>query len=155
MARKDLRTHLHQQVLESLAKGAKLQMGGVIPEQIGFYYPPTVLTQVRPGMPAFDDELFGPVLSICVARDEDDAIGLANQTRFGLGSAIFTRDQERGERLATEALDTGFSAVNGGVSSDPRLPFGGVKHSGYGRELSHEGILEFMNIKTVILHGQH
>ena len=103
-------------------------------------------------MPAFDDELFGPVFSITLAADEQHAIELANQTRFGLGSAVFTRDLERGERIAKFELETGFSAVNGAVGSDPRLPFGGVKHSGFGRELSREGILEFMNIKTVVVY---
>lgn len=152
MAREDLRAHLHQQVLDSIAKGAVLRVGGVLPHQRGFYYPPTVLTHVRPGMPAFDDELFGPVFSITVAADEDHAIELANQTRYGLGSAVFTQDLERGKRIAASSLETGFSAVNGAVASDPRLPFGGVKHSGFGRELSREGILEFMNIKTVVVY---
>ncbi len=152
MAREDLRAHLHQQVLESIAKGAVLRLGGVLPHQRGFYYTPTILTHVRPGMPAFDDELFGPVFSITLAADERHAIELANQSRFGLGSAVFTRDLERGERIAKFEFETGFSAVNGAVGSDPRLPFGGVKHSGFGRELSREGILEFMNIKTVVVY---
>lgn len=151
MARSDLRSHLHQQVLESIAKGAVLRVGGVLPHQRGFYYPPTVLTHVRAGMPAFDDEIFGPVFAISIAFDEANAIALANHTRFGLGSAVFTRDIERGERIATIELESGQSAVNGAVASDPRLPFGGTKHSGFGRELSREGMLEFMNIKTVVV----
>lgn len=151
MARADLRTHLHQQVLESIAKGAVLRLGGVLPPHRGFYYPPTVLTHVRPGMTAFDDELFGPVFAVIFAADENDAIILANQTRFGLGSAVFTRDIARGEFIATEELDAGLSSVNAAVVSDPRLPFGGIKHSGFGRELAREGLTEFMNIKTVVI----
>ncbi|MCR9192546.1 MAG: NAD-dependent succinate-semialdehyde dehydrogenase [Gammaproteobacteria bacterium] len=152
MAREDLRSKIHQQVLDSVAKGATLQLGGTMPEQRGFYYPPTILTDVRPGMPAFDEELFGPVFAVITAKDETDAIALANQTQFGLGSAVFTRDLVRGERIASLELHSGQSAVNSSVVSDPRLPFGGVKHSGYGRELSQEGIREFVNIKTVVVH---
>lgn len=151
MAREDLRAHVHQQVRESVAKGAMLRLGGCLPKERGYYYPITVLTHVRPGMPAFDDEVFGPVLAITLAADEEEAIQLANQSRFGLGGAVFTRDLERGERIATEELQAGQTAVNTAVSSDPRLPFGGTKHSGCGRELGREGIREFMNIKTVIV----
>ncbi len=151
MAREDLRAHVHQQVLESIAKGAILRLGGGLPQDRGFYYPPTILTHVRPGMPAFDDEVFGPVFAITIAADEADAIDLANQTRFGLGSAVFTKDLERGERIASVDLHSGQACVNGAVASDPRLPFGGTKHSGFGRELAQEGIREFMNIKTVIV----
>lgn len=152
MARGDLRAALHQQVLDSVAKGAVLRLGGILPSERGFYYPPTVLTHVRPGMVAFDEEMFGPVFAIVVAAHETHAIELANQTRFGLGAAVFTRDIERGEQIATTALESGAATVNGAVSSDPRLPFGGTKHSGYGRELSREGILEFVNIKSVVVH---
>jgi succinate-semialdehyde dehydrogenase/glutarate-semialdehyde dehydrogenase len=151
MARADLRAQLHQQVLESVTQGAQLVLGGSIPEQCGYYYPPTVLTEVQPGMPAFDDELFGPVLAICVADNEAQALMLANHSRFGLGSAIFTRNTRHGEELATHTFDNGTCAVNSAVSSDPRVPIGGVKHSGYGRELSSAGIHEFMNIKTVLM----
>lgn len=155
LARGDLRKTLHQQVTESIAKGAKLHCGGVIPSGIGYYYPPTVLTNVSPGMPAFDDELFGPVIAIMAVNDEDEAIHLANQSRYGLGAAIFTRDLARGEQLATHAIEAGTCFVNGYVASDPRLPFGGIKHSGFGRELAREGILEFVNIKTVGIHDHN
>lgn len=151
MARDDLRAHVHQQVRETVAKGAMLRLGGNLPKERGYYYPPTVLTHVRPGMPAFDDEIFGPVFAITIATDESQAIQLANQSRFGLGAAVFTRDLERGERIAVEELQAGQANVNSAVSSDPRLPFGGIKHSGYGRELAREGIREFMNIKTIVV----
>lgn len=153
MARADLRDSLHQQVMDSLAAGAVLRLGGVIPDKPGYYYPPTLLTEVHAGMPAFDDELFGPVFVMISAQDETDAISLANQTRFGLGAAIFTSDLERGEYLAMHEIEAGTCFVNSMVVSDPRLPFGGIKHSGYGRELSKEGFLEFMNVKTVGIHG--
>jgi succinate-semialdehyde dehydrogenase / glutarate-semialdehyde dehydrogenase len=151
MARADLRETLQQQVQDSIKKGAILRVGGVIPEGQGFYYPPTMLTQVTPGMPAFDEELFGPVIALIEATDEADAIRLANQTQYGLGASIFTRDEERGEALATDALQAGTCFVNGKVTSDPRVPFGGIKHSGFGRELAREGILSFVNMKTVAI----
>jgi succinate-semialdehyde dehydrogenase/glutarate-semialdehyde dehydrogenase len=149
LARRDLRDELHDQVEASVKKGARLLTGGVVPEGAGAYYPPTVLTDVTPGMPAYDDELFGPVASIISAADEADAIRIANDTVFGLGAAVFTRDLALGERIATTELDAGCCFVNGFVRSDPRLPFGGVKESGYGRELADVGIREFVNIKTV------
>ncbi len=149
MAREDLRSQLHQQIQVSLAKGATLLVGGEIPRQRGYYYPPTILLNVSPGMPAFDEELFGPVISIIIAEDEAHAIQLANQSRYGLGGAVFTRDLARGERIATQEIEVGSCFVNSLVTSDPRLPFGGIKRSGFGRELAQEGILEFMNIKTV------
>jgi len=148
-ARKDLRDELHEQVLESIAKGAKVLLGGKIPEEKGAYYPPTVLSNVKPGMPAYEEELFGPVAALIKAKDETDAFQIANSTIFGLGAAIFTKDKKRGEQLAIEKLDAGCCFVNEFVKSDPRLPFGGIKESGYGRELSHYGIKEFVNIKTV------
>ena len=148
-ARPDLRDHLHQQVLKSMEQGARCLLGGAVPQGKGAYYPPTVLTDVRPGMPAFDEELFGPVAAIVPVKDEQDAIEKANQSRFGLGAAVFTADAARGERIAAEGLQAGCCFVNDFVRSDPRLPFGGVKESGYGRELSHFGMHEFMNIKTV------
>ena len=151
MARKDLRNTLQLQVEKSLKQGAKLLGGGIIPEGKGFYYPPTLLTNVKPGMPAFDEELFGPVISICSAKDEQEAILLANSGEYGLGAAVFTTDLERGERIATHEIDSGACFVNAFVASDPRLPFGGIKHSGYGRELSKEGILEFVNTKTIVV----
>lgn len=144
-----LRDELHDQVLRSIEAGAKLLLGGFVPEMKGAFYPPTVLADVKPGMPAFDEELFGPVAAIVKAEDEDDAIKLANQTVFGLGAAVFTKDVARGERIAKEKLNAGSCFVNQFVRSDPRLPFGGIKESGYGRELSVFGIREFVNIKTV------
>jgi len=148
-ARRDLRDQLHEQVAKSVAAGARLVLGGSVPEGPGAFYPPTVLTGVGPGMPAYDEELFGPVAAVIAARDEGDAMRIANDSPFGLGGAIFTRDAARGERLAREAMEAGSCFVNAGVKSDPRLPFGGIKQSGYGRELSHFGIREFVNIKTV------
>ena len=149
MARTDLRDELHDQVERSLAAGATCVLGGSIPDREGAYYSATILTGVEPGMPAFDEELFGPVAAVIKADDEADAIRLANATEFGLGAAVFTKDLDRGERIAREELEAGACFVNGMVKSDPRLPFGGVKTSGYGRELSRHGILEFVNIKTV------
>lgn len=149
LARIDLRDGLHDQVQRSIRAGAVCKLGGVIPDMEGAYYPPTVLTQVKPGMPAYEEELFGPVAAIITAEDEEDAIRIANDSVFGLGGGIFTRDTERGRRIVEERLEAGFCAVNAFVRSDPRLPFGGVKESGYGRELSHYGIKEFTNIKTV------
>ena len=148
-ARHDLRDELHQQVQTSIKHGARCLLGGDLPDGPGAYYPPTVLTDVGPGQPAYDEELFGPVAAIVPAKSEDDAIGKANDTVFGLGAAVFTQDTARGERIATERLQAGSCFVNELVKSDPRLPFGGIKQSGYGRELSHYGIKEFVNIKTV------
>jgi len=146
-----LRDELHQQVIESIKRGAELKLGGFIPNVIGAFYPPTVLTNVLPGMPAFDEELFGPVASIIKAKDENDAIELANNSIFGLGAAIFTSDLQKGEMIAKTKLNAGNCFVNAFVRSDPRLPFGGIKQSGYGRELSIFGIREFVNIKTVVV----
>jgi succinate-semialdehyde dehydrogenase/glutarate-semialdehyde dehydrogenase len=151
LARKDLRDTLQIQVEKSLKQGAKLLSGGIIPKGKGFFYPPTLLTEVKPGMTAFDEELFGPVIAICSAEDEAEAITLANTGPYGLGAAVFTKDLERGERIAMEEIEAGACFVNALVSSDPRLPFGGIKNSGYGRELSKEGILEFVNTKTIVV----
>ncbi len=148
-ARMDLRDELHEQVRKSVEAGATLLLGGEPPEGPGAFYPATVLADVRPGMPAWDEELFGPVASIIGVADEAEAIRVANDSVFGLGAAVFTGDRERGERVARDELDAGACFVNGMVRSDPRLPFGGVKESGYGRELSAHGIREFVNIKTV------
>ncbi len=148
-ARRDLRDELHQQVVRSVARGARVLLGGVVPEGPGAFYPPTVLTDVTRGMPAYDEELFGPVAAIVEARDESEAIRLANDSAFGLGAAVCTSDTERGERIARERLQAGACFVNAFVKSDPRLPFGGIKESGYGRELAAFGIREFVNIKTV------
>ena len=149
MAREDLRDHLHEQVQASVAAGATLLLGGEVPDRPGWFYPPTVLGDVRSGMPAYEEELFGPVASIIPVSDEDAAIAVANDTSYGLGAAVFTRDLARGRRIAEEELDAGACFVNAFVRSDPRLPFGGVKESGYGRELSPFGIHEFVNVKTV------
>ncbi|RMG66755.1 MAG: NAD-dependent succinate-semialdehyde dehydrogenase [Calditrichaeota bacterium] len=151
LARLDLRDELHRQVTESIEKGAHCLLGGKIPEGPGAFYPPTVLTQVAPGQPAYEEELFGPVAAIIPVADERAAIEVANRSRFGLGAAVFTRDLARGERIAARELEAGCCFVNDFVRSDPRLPFGGVKESGYGRELSHYGIKEFVNIKTVYI----
>jgi succinate-semialdehyde dehydrogenase / glutarate-semialdehyde dehydrogenase len=148
MAREDLRDELHGQVERSLVLGAKLVTGGSILGTKGAYYAPTILDQVQPGMPAFDEELFGPVAAIIRAQNEEDAIKLANQTQFGLGASVWTQDATRGQAVARK-IHAGCTFVNGIVKSDPRLPFGGVKESGYGRELSYHGIREFVNIKTV------
>jgi succinate-semialdehyde dehydrogenase/glutarate-semialdehyde dehydrogenase len=150
-ARQNLRDDLHQQVVKSVELGARLMLGGKIPDGKGAFYPPTVLTDVRKGMPAYEEELFGPVASIISAKDEQDAISIANDSIFGLGCAVFTKDTARGERIAEQQLEAGSCFVNSFVKSDPRLPFGGIKESGYGRELSHYGIREFVNIKTVYI----
>jgi succinate-semialdehyde dehydrogenase/glutarate-semialdehyde dehydrogenase len=148
-ARVDLRDELHGQVERSVAAGARCLLGGTIPPGRGAFYPPTVLAAVAPGMPAFDEELFGPVGAIVPARDEAEAIRLANRSVFGLGAAVFTRDVARGERIAARDIEAGSCFVNAFVKSDPRLPFGGIKQSGYGRELAVFGIREFVNIKTI------
>ncbi|MGZ3400779.1 MAG: NAD-dependent succinate-semialdehyde dehydrogenase [Caulobacteraceae bacterium] len=148
----EARDAIHQQVAESVAKGARLLLGGQVPDRPGAWYPATVLAGVRPGMQAHDEEVFGPVAAIIEAKDEADAIRIANESEFGLGSGVLTRDLQRGERIAVEELEAGMSFVNQNVRSDPRLPFGGVKHSGYGRDLTAFGIREFVNIKSVLVH---
>ncbi len=150
-ARADLRDDLHRQVLESIDKGARCLLGGFVPEDEGAWYPATVLTDVGPGMPAYDEELFGPVAAIIPVADEDEAIRVANDSAFGLGAAVMTRDVRRGKKIAAEQLEAGACFVNTYVKSDPRLPFGGIKDSGYGRELGRNGIHEFVNIKTVYI----
>ncbi|HEY8519718.1 MAG TPA: NAD-dependent succinate-semialdehyde dehydrogenase [Gammaproteobacteria bacterium] len=143
------REKVHDQVRRSVAAGAACVLGGEIPDAPGYFYPPTVLTGVVPGMPAFDEEIFGPVAAIAEATDEEHAIELANRSVYGLGAAVFTKDVERGHAIAARRLDAGNCFVNEIVRSDPRLPFGGVKDSGYGRELGAFGIREFVNVKTV------
>lgn len=149
LARADLREQLHRQVQQSMAMGATCLIGGKIPEGPGFFYPPTVLTNVQPGMPAYEEELFGPVAAIIPVDDTAAAIATANNSQYGLGAAIFSRNVAAAEQLATEELQAGSCFINAQVHSDPRLPFGGIKASGYGRELSHFGIKEFVNIKSV------
>ena len=147
-ARVDLRDELHHQVEESVKRGARRLLGGEIPPGKGAFYPPTLLAAVDRGMPAFDEETFGPVAAVIRAKDEADAVRLANDSSFGLGAAIWTKDRARAERLAAQ-VEAGAVFVNGVVKSDPRLPFGGIKRSGYGRELSEYGIREFVNVKSV------
>jgi succinate-semialdehyde dehydrogenase/glutarate-semialdehyde dehydrogenase len=151
MARHDLRAELHQQVQDCIAQGAELVCGGVMPEGPGNFYPPTILRNVRPGMEAYDNELFGPVIAFIDADNEAHAFEIANCTRFGLGAAVFTQDLVKGEHIARNILQAGTCCVNAKVISDPALPFGGIKASGYGRELAGEGIREFVNIKTICI----
>jgi succinate-semialdehyde dehydrogenase / glutarate-semialdehyde dehydrogenase len=148
LARADLVDDLERQVDESVRLGARAVVGGKRVQGDGYYFEPTVLTNVRPGMPAYHEETFGPVAAVIRVKDSEDALRVANDTDFGLGSNIWTRDVERGKRMA-EAVEAGLVFINGMVASDARLPFGGVKRSGYGRELSEYGIKEFTNIQTV------
>ncbi len=148
MARTDLRDELHQQVSDSIEQGAVPLVGCAPVEGRGAFYQPSILDRVGPGMRAWDEELFGPVAIVIRARDEEEALTIANGSRFGLGGSVWTTDSERGERLARR-VQSGCCFVNGMVKSDPRLPFGGIKDSGYGRELSWHGIHEFVNAKTV------
>lgn len=147
-ARVDLRDALHRQVEESIQRGARRVLGGEIPSGPGAFYPPTLLIAVDRGMPAFDEETFGPVAAVIRAKDDADAVRHANGSVFGLGASLWTQDRAKAERLAAR-IEAGAVFVNGLVKSDPRLPFGGIKRSGYGRELSEYGIREFVNIKSV------
>lgn len=155
MARIDLRDQLHKQVRKNIEMGAKLILGGQLPKDAAHnaYYAATLLTNVKKGMPAYSEEIFGPVASVITAKDSNDAIRIANDTTFGLGAAVFTKNKRKAEKIAREQLQAGACFVNGLVRSDPRLPFGGVKMSGYGRELGLHGIHEFVNIKTVYIAG--
>jgi succinate-semialdehyde dehydrogenase/glutarate-semialdehyde dehydrogenase len=146
-----LRDKLHQQVSKSINMGAELLLGGETPAGTGAYYPATVLANVKKGMPAFDEELFGPVAALIKAKDEAEAIQFANDSIFGLGAAVFSSDEKKAEKIAKEKLNAGSCFINAFVKSDPRLPFGGINESGYGRELSVFGIREFVNIKTVYI----
>jgi succinate-semialdehyde dehydrogenase/glutarate-semialdehyde dehydrogenase len=148
MARADLRDELHSQVQDSVAKGAKLLLGGEPVAGSHAGYPATILDNVAPGMPAYEEELFGPAAAILRVRDDAEALRVANDTTFGLGGSVWTADAVRGEAIAKK-LECGAAFVNAIVKSDPRLPFGGSKRSGFGRELADHGIHEFMNIKTV------
>jgi succinate-semialdehyde dehydrogenase/glutarate-semialdehyde dehydrogenase len=151
LARMDLRETLHRQVQDSVIAGANLLCGGQIPPGMGAYYPATVLGNVRPGMPAGEEEIFGPVAAIIAAKDEDDAIRIANDTEYGLGAVVCSADRERAERIARDRLEAGSCFVNAFTRSDPRLPFGGIKGSGIGRELGAHGIRELCNVKTVYI----
>ena len=148
LARADLRRDLQAQVTASVRRGARVLLGGKIPSGEGFYYPPSVLTNVRRGMPAYDEELFGPVAAIISVRDEEQAVAVANDSIYGLGAGIFTRDRRRGRELAGR-IESGQVFINEAVRSDPTLPFGGVKQSGYGRELALWGLRAFVNTKTI------
>ncbi|HEX2866867.1 MAG TPA: NAD-dependent succinate-semialdehyde dehydrogenase [Ignavibacteriales bacterium] len=148
IAREDLLLELDKQVQESVKMGARIVTGGKRLGMKGYYYPVTVLTNVKPGMPAYGQETFGPIAAIIQAEDEEDAVRIANDTQFGLGANLWTGDIERAKRLA-HRIEAGSIFINGMVHSDPRLPFGGIKNSGYGRELAQYGIKEFLNIKTV------
>jgi succinate-semialdehyde dehydrogenase / glutarate-semialdehyde dehydrogenase len=150
-ARTDLRDELQKQVIECTSKGAEVSLGGEIPQLLGAYYPATVLENVKPGTPAYDDEIFGPVAALIKVKDANEAVRTANDSIFGLGAAVFTSDKSKGEKIAAEELNAGCCFVNDSVKSDPRLPFGGIKDSGYGRELSVVGMREFLNIKTVVV----
>jgi succinate-semialdehyde dehydrogenase/glutarate-semialdehyde dehydrogenase len=150
IAREDLRDLVHSQVQRSVEAGAELLCGGHVPNAPGWYYPPTVLAGVKKGMAAYEEEIFGPVATIIEVADDEEAIAVSNDSDYGLGSAVFSSDAARALAIA-KRLETGNCFINAMVKSDPRLPFGGVKHSGYGRELSHHGIREFVNIKTLYL----
>lgn len=147
LAARNFVDEIHQQVIDSVKMGAKIELGGIIPGEVCFY-PSTLLTNVKPEMPVFKEETFGPVVAFFVVKDETEAISVANNSLFGLGAAIWTNNVERGERIARQ-IEAGAVFVNGLVKSDPRLPFGGIKNSGYGRELSGYGIKEFCNIKSI------
>ncbi|BBE18115.1 succinate-semialdehyde dehydrogenase [NAD] [Aquipluma nitroreducens] len=151
LARADLRDELHQQVEKSRQLGATVLLGGNVPEENAPFYPPTVLENVVPGMPAYHEELFGPVAVLFRFKADEEAIWIANDTVFGLGAGVFTSDIEKGKSLAEKGLEAGCVFVNDFVKSDPRLPFGGIKESGYGRELSMVGIREFVNVKTIVV----
>lgn len=151
LARNNLRLDIEAQVNNSVAKGAELLLGGFDPQIPGAFYPATVLGKVTTGMPAYHEELFGPVATLIKAANREEAVSIANDTTFGLGAAIFTSDIEKGRFIAEHELEAGSCFVNDFVKSDPRLPFGGIKESGYGRELSVFGLREFMNIKTVVV----
>jgi succinate-semialdehyde dehydrogenase/glutarate-semialdehyde dehydrogenase len=151
MAREDLRDELHEQVTASVRAGATVTIGGEVPDRDGWFYPATVLEDVEPGMPAYDDELFGPVASLIRVDSDDDAMRVANDSRFGLGGGIFSRNVERATELALHEFDTGMVNINGYNLALPNLPFGGVKDSGYGREHGGFGIKEFVNVKSVMI----
>lgn len=154
MAREDLRDKIHDQVKESIDKGAKALCGGEIPEEKGYYYPSTVLDNVTPGQPAYDDELFGPVASLIKAKDNEDAMRIANDSRFGLGGGIFTEDEDKAIDLAKNHFDTGMVNINSFGLAHPNMPFGGIKNSGYGREHGGFGIHEFVNTKSILLNNK-
>lgn len=148
MSRPEFVDDIHEQVKKSVAMGARLITGGKKMDSEGFFYPATVLANVKKGMPAYDEETFGPVSAIITVKNEEEAIRIANDTDFGLGAAVWTKDKERGEKIARQ-IDAGMVYINSIVASNPKLPFGGIKRSGYGRECSEHGLKEFTNIKTI------
>jgi len=143
------RDKLHEQVTKSVSQGARLLVGGELPDRTGWFYPATVLADVSPGQVAYEDELFGPAAAIIRAKDDDDALRIANDSRYGLGGGIFSRDVKRARELATKYFDTGMVFINTFDVASPSLPFGGVKASGYGREHGPEGLKEFVNVKSI------
>lgn len=153
MAREDLRDKIHKQVMQSVEAGASIVTGGEIPKQTGYFYPATLLENLSPGMPAYDDELFGPVASLIKAKNNGDAMRIANDSRYGLGGGIFSKDEKKAIELAKKHFDTGMVNINGYGLAQPNLPFGGVKDSGYGREHGGFGIREFVNIKTIMINS--
>ncbi len=154
MARQDLRKELHEQVVNSVENGAKIACGGKIPDGNGFFYPATVLENVQPGQAAYEDELFGPVAALIKAKDNEDAMRIANDSRFGLGGGIFSKDEAAAIEMAEKHFDTGMVFINTFGLADPAMPFGGVKNSGYGREHGGFGLKEFVNIKAVLKRQQ-
>ena len=142
---------VRDQVKESVEKGAKILCGGEVPDRTGAYYPATVLSEVTPGMPAYDDEIFGPVAAVIRAKDDEDAMRIANDSRYGLGGGIFCTDEEHALKLARNEFDTGMVRINNFGAADPNMPFGGVKNSGYGREHGGFGMKEFVNAKSIFL----
>lgn len=151
MARKDLRDKMHEQVEESVKKGAEILCGGKVPEGEGYYYPATVLGSVKPGQPAYDDEIFGPVASLIKAKDDEDAMRIANDSRFGLGGGIFSKNEKHAIELASKHFNTGMIFINTFGLAKPAMPFGGVKDSGFGREHGGFGMKEFVNVKSIII----
>lgn len=151
MAREDLRDKLHDQVQESIKQGSKLACGGEVPNQKGYFYPATVLEDVKPGQVAYSDELFGPVAALIKAKDNEDAMRIANDSKFGLGGGIFSKDEDKAIALAKNHFDTGMVNINCYGLAHPNLPFGGVKQSGYGREHGGFGIREFVNTKAIYI----
>ncbi|MGX1498730.1 succinate-semialdehyde dehydrogenase/glutarate-semialdehyde dehydrogenase [Labrenzia sp. MBR-25] len=149
MVTRKQRDELHDQVQKSVEKGARLVVGGKIPDRTGWFYPATVLADVKPGQPAYEDELFGPAASIIRAKDDEDAMRIANSSRYGLGGGIFSKDTERARKLAADHFDTGMVFINTFNVAYPTMPFGGVKTSGYGREHGPEGLKEFVNVKSI------
>jgi succinate-semialdehyde dehydrogenase/glutarate-semialdehyde dehydrogenase len=151
MARTDLRDELHSQVEKSIKSGARCLLGGKIPDGKGAFYPPTLLVDIKPGMTAFDEEIFGPVVCLIPVKDEAEAISLANLSEYGLGGGIFSQNTKHAKDIASNKIETGGLFINDFLKSDPRLPGGGIKHSGHGRELSELGIKEFVNAKTIFI----